>query len=203
MNLLVGLCLGGGVWVPLCIGRALAAGNSVRGLLLPLRAVRSMSDPVFDALWTTLTFLPRIALSHVAPHIAPLCSSLPSSSLRKACATLFPSIATSPVTISIANTSAESTRPLVISTTKHVLESIAHHWVEMGIAEDPLHRTLCVALGYVAILTVGSFYVHFARDEYGLSFGKIVRETGTLFKVCLFIFIEVGPPVFPSSRDCD
>lgn len=195
MNLLVGLCLGGGVWIPLCIGRALAAGNAVRGLLQPLRAVRSISDPVFDALWTTLTFLPRITLSYIATYIAPLCSSLSSSSLSKACATLFPSIATSPVPITLATASTESTRPLVISTTKYLLASIAQHWVEMGIAEDPLHRTLCVILGYVAILTVGSWYLHFARDEYGLSLGKIVRDTGTQFKVCLFIFIEVSPMV--------
>ncbi|KAL8287429.1 hypothetical protein RQP46_003287 [Phenoliferia psychrophenolica] len=176
MNLLIALCLGGAVWIPLCLGRVLAASNAIRLVTLPLRAVRSISDPIFDALFSLLAFLPRLALSYLSPASL---SSSPSPS------------------VPIPTPSPRSTLPAL----QLFLHSIASHWTAMAFDDDPVHRALCVALGYAAAAFGGFIYLQSTQGSYGQSVNRAIRDALkqqlVLLKVVLFVFIEII--IFPAT----
>lgn len=228
MILLISLCLAGGVWLPLCIGRVLAA-VSLAELLpserltdlgypqahahslvtMPLRAVRTISDPLFDALFSLVAAIPKFLLRQAAPRLAPVCAAL-ASPFAQACTKAFGPVsvslaanATEPV-VALNSTLAgngaagltEVARPAAVTLLKKTLDAIAYHWTHMATDDDPLHRGLCIALGYGAALLAGVWYLQFTQSESAQQVNRMIREGITqqlvLLKVCLFIFIEVS-----------
>jgi hypothetical protein len=184
---------------------------------MPLRAVRSISDPVFDGLFALISALPKLAFQYLAPKLASACAHLPSPAFQ-ICTGVFAS-AESTFTLSNATAPAETfapflsnsslvsnvtalapaasatSRPVAATLFKGALESIAHHWTRMAFDEDPLHRGLCVALGYATVLVSGAWYLKSTDNEYSRSVNRAIREgikqQLTLLKVCLFVFVEV------------
>lgn len=202
MTLLIDLCLGGILWIPLCLGRAVAAADAIRLVSLPLRAVRSVSDPIFDALFNVLAFPSKVAFAHFAPRIASSCSSLPHA-ISSICTSLFPSpsilIAATAVEAapSLPDATAGITKatPVALTLLKRALLWIATHWEKMAYADDSLTRVLCVALGYASVAFAGAIYLQSTRNAYAQSVTRVIREgiaqQLVLVKVCLFIFVEV------------
>lgn len=204
MTLLVGLCLGGILWVPLCLGRALAAANAIRLVSLPLRAVRSISDPIFDALFNIVIFLPLLMFAHLAPLIAPSCNSLPQA-ISNLCTSLFPSptaltdvassVADATPSLPAATAGIVKASPVALTFLKRAFLSISSNWERMAYADDALTRALCVVFGYASVAFAGAIYLQTTRNAYSQSVNRAIREgiaqQLVLLKVCLFIFIEV------------
>ena len=78
---------------------------------------------------------------------------------------------------------------------KRAFESMATHWELMATKEDTLHRMLCIVLGDVTIIAGVALYIKLTDNAYSRDMHDAIREVvlqqATLFKVCVFIFIEV------------
>lgn len=226
MNLLVGLCLGAAVWVPLLIGQFIVASNILLILALPLRAVRSVSDPTFDILWGAISFPPFALYRFVSPHLVLYCSLLSSTPqhLHHACLSFFNSSiplvtsetasllnSTTPATLidnstllsssflvdNATSTLSNSSLPLAATFVRTLHQSIQSHWAQMGLASDPTHQVLCIALGYSTLALTGWLYVHItSKNEYSQTVERMVRhgiaQQLLMLKVCFFIFVEVS-----------
>ncbi|KAK4701378.1 E3 ubiquitin-protein ligase MARCH6, partial [Phenoliferia sp. Uapishka_3] len=210
-NLLIALCLGGAVWIPLCLGRVLAAvrlsqpdglgspskpvdqlqSDAIRFFTLPLRAVRSLSDPVFDFIFSLLSFIPLLLISYFAPTSSPS-STTASNSIT----TTLAQNATTVLSSTSSTSSIPSTRPL-----QKAFQTISKHWTSMAFDDDPLHRALCVALGYAAVAFAGFVYLQSTKGVYGQSVNRAIRDglkqQLVLLKVVLFVFIEII--IFPGT----
>jgi hypothetical protein len=137
--------------------------------------VRSISDPCFDALFTIITFLPRLVLK-------PLLQS--STSAAKSSTIAADVVANA--------TSIPSRTPGAVA---RLTTAIGRHWVDMAFIDDTFHRSLCVALGYFAFALAGIMYLQSTTTPFGQNVSRAIREgikqQLTLLKVCLFIFVEV------------
>ncbi|KAI5479294.1 hypothetical protein MNV49_003812 [Pseudohyphozyma bogoriensis] len=184
MHLLIAICMGGAIWLPLCLGKVLAAGNAVRLLASPLLAVRAVSDPIFDFVFAVLAYVPRLVLSTLRDKPTPT-----------------PTIASENLSVSdlVGNATAALeflTQPAPHkSFAKTTLEGISRGWLNIAFVDDNFHRGLCVALGYAATLFGGMVYLQSTKTAYGRSVNKAIREgvkqQFTLLKVVIFVFVEI------------
>lgn len=173
---------------------------------MPLRAVRSLSDPLFDALFSVVTAIPIFLFRTIAPKALPLCTKLPtalsavcthilgSPAALNATASTIDSTAATNATIAATATVAAA-RPVAATALKKALKAVAHHWSRMAFDDDNLHLALCTALGYATVLLSGVWYLQITSNEYSQSVNKAIRDGVkqqlTLLKVCLFVIIEV------------
>lgn len=207
MNLLIALCLGVSFWIPLCLGRVLAAINIIRIISLPLRLVRIISDPIFDTIFAFFTSVVQLSYSATAPLFAPFCNISSPSYLVKVCSfvtlldLLKPVATPAPVEVSVVAPKAIS---LAI---KKVAFQIIDHWDQMAYADDTTHRALCVALGYSSVLILGACYLKSTNGEYSQTVNRAIRagikQQLTLLKVCFVVFIEVRTLLLLTSAHSD
>ena len=65
----------------------------------------------------------------------------------------------------------------------------------MAFDDDPVHRALCVVLGYAAVAFAGFVYLQSTQGAYGQSNNRAIcdglKQQLVLLKVVLFVFIEV------------
>ncbi|KAM0786584.1 hypothetical protein ACM66B_002040 [Microbotryomycetes sp. NB124-2] len=196
MILLVSICLTGGVWAPLCVGRVLSAINAFKLIVSPIRLVRLVSDPIFDAALRTVSNIFRSIVAPVRHAIVDICRSAPLF-MGSACARMLSGPANlasgnSDVTTNAADASVYARRSAAL---KRAFETVSDHWQRMPYETDKLHRGLCVALGYAAILFGGVCYVRSTHGEYSEQMHRAIRENirqqFVLLKVCAFVLIEI------------
>ena len=211
MYALVAFCLGLGMWVPMMFGRTFAIVDAVKILTLPLRAVRTVSDPVFDATLATALYLPRQAIAALAPIIGTKCTLLPPA-IGKLCHSVFTSttgvVGLAANSTDVASTLAGAERVLESNPRRAVglklaalFASVSKHYYGIATENDTLHRTLSVLLGYWAIFVGGMFYLATTQQAYSQNTFKVIRDgliqQALFIKVAAFIFIEIV--VFPTG----
>ncbi|KAK4045943.1 hypothetical protein OIV83_006501 [Microbotryomycetes sp. JL201] len=196
MILLVSLCLTGGVWAPLCIGRVLSALNAVKLIAAPVRLVRMVSDPVFDALLSSTSKVLHSILASAHNVLANICHGAPLF-FSTTCGQLMSTLAHATsdgvnVTLSANEVDVATARATLL---KQVFHTIGDHWQRMPYANDTLHRGLCIALGYASLLFAGVWFVSSTQGEYGEQMHRAIREgirqQLVLLKVCAVIIVEI------------
>ncbi|KAM0750560.1 hypothetical protein T439DRAFT_380454 [Meredithblackwellia eburnea MCA 4105] len=186
MNLLISLCLGGAVWIPLCIGKILAASDAIRLFTLPLRAVRSISDPIFDVLFNSIKFVATTLLTILGKStVIPAATTVAATANDTVIAT-----SAALATQSVADAGGAAT---IFSSLQIFLRSLAQHYAAMAFEDTPFHRALCVGLGYVGIIIGGAIFLHSSRDRhsFGTSARDVIVQQLVLGKVIFFVFIEI------------
>lgn len=196
MNLLIGLCLGVAFWIPLIVGRLLVVFDAIRIVSIPLRAVRSISDPILDFIFDNSTLVVKTLFNLSISPILSLCPVDISDlmfPINKICQLNSPVEIVSKIA---SETLAKTTEKGSSAVIKATLLKIAATWTKMSYAEDTMHRTLCVGLGYGGILLAGMIYINSTNTEYGEAVNRAIREgikqQLTLMKVCIFVFVEVS-----------
>ncbi|KAK4055801.1 hypothetical protein OIO90_003053 [Microbotryomycetes sp. JL221] len=197
MILLVSLCLAGGVWAPLCIGRVLSAVDIIKIALSPIRLVRIFSDPIFDAALSLVSNAVRTLTKAIHPVSTIICNSGPAF-IVNICSRLGQNRSHDDIITAANSTAAATARSSALPTAVALRRGflvIADHWHRMPYETDPMHTGLCVALGFVALLFGAAWYVQSTQGDYSQQMHRAVRDgirqQFVLLKVGAFILVEI------------
>lgn len=73
---------------------------------------------------------------------------------------------------------------------------IFKRWRQCAIGQGNLDRTVCTCVGYIVLISIGSFYLSRNKSTRAGSTNEILRQQAVFLKVLFFIFLELV--IFPT-----
>ncbi|ORY93848.1 hypothetical protein BCR43DRAFT_551551 [Syncephalastrum racemosum] len=212
MSLMISLCLGVAIWIPYVIGRLVILIRPISFIQTPIYILRLVTDPVLD-------FTLDYAWPFLHTKTAPMADRLPES-IQVALKTLYDHItaALEPLTAlredgtptqivsdTGAITGAHSATQVWMLAMQDKLEEagviILDRWHRFALGQTGLDRSVCILMGYMVLILLGSWYLARSRhsgtrNAGGTGVNDILRQQGVFLKVFFFIVLELV--VFPT-----
>ncbi|KAI9487301.1 MAG: hypothetical protein EXX96DRAFT_552589 [Benjaminiella poitrasii] len=228
MSLMISLCLGIAVWIPYVVGRLVILIRPIAFIETPIYMMRLVTDPLVDfVLDRCLPFIWSYAGNHITAVI-PENVQVAIQSAQKQIIEVLELVSSSSSSESIpVETLTEQLSTTTNSTLRTANETIAlnmnweslqhklqelsaialKRWHQFAIGQTGLDRSMCILVGYLILIGLGSWYLTHGRHRTGLrrrqgarttaeKIQEIIRQQGIFLKVLFFILIELV--VFPT-----
>ncbi|GAA5799389.1 hypothetical protein HPULCUR_004804 [Helicostylum pulchrum] len=222
MSLMISLCLGIAVWVPYVIGRLVILIRPISFIETPIYVMRLVTDPLVDfVLDLCVPYTWSLVLSIVPQNIQLAMESLQEQFSQIVEGILSSAVSMSNETIVVVeeptNTAATTTLGMVDNMLNNIdwelvqskVESVGTaalaRWHQFATGRTGLDRSMCIVVGYLVLIAVGSWYLTHSRrransgrpsSATGDTIQDIIRQQGIFLKVLFFILIELV--VFPT-----
>ncbi|KAI7900493.1 uncharacterized protein BX663DRAFT_488410 [Cokeromyces recurvatus] len=219
MSLMISLCLGIAVWIPYVVGRLIILVRPITFIETPIYMMRLITDPLVD-----------FALDHMFPFIWSYIQDFIQLIMPKKIQVALQTTQKQMIQMmesSILLTSSESNQPINMtldsvhdenrivnmdwSIIQQKIEELSltalKRWHQFAIGQTGLDRSVCVIVGYLVLIGLGSWYLTHGRNRAHLrrrpavrttaeKIQEIIHQQGIFLKVLFFILIELV--VFPT-----
>ncbi|KAI8338940.1 hypothetical protein BC941DRAFT_373111 [Chlamydoabsidia padenii] len=238
MSLMVSLCLGVAVWIPYVVGRLVISIKPMSFIQTPISVMRLLTDPVVDfvldrgipLVWTWVTT--KMETNDIVPESIQLAVDTVMTRLHQALDDLLLSSGNTAVLDNLAshklqvatNNSSMIHQNAQLTDLQQVVESFGDsmlkRWQQFAIGQSGLDRTVCILVGYLVLVLIGSWYLgrtpsavqrrqqqhrngnnggnmnmRRAAGQHGDTIQDILRQQGDFLKVVFFIVVELV--IFP------
>ncbi|KAI8375652.1 hypothetical protein EDC96DRAFT_496042 [Choanephora cucurbitarum] len=192
MGLLIALSLGAAVWMPYLIGMLFIMTEAWDMVRVPLKIARLITDPFVDLLFW-------VSIDVIGPYIQPLLEDITSSSFYSYLLSLFSTDSTSGSSL-VSQGASLSLVDLVaqfIEEMKPGFHSALQRYQALAIRQTAFDRFACIAIGYAVVAFFSCWYLtrsaqhRVATVALGRTAQEAIRHQGIIFKVSLFIAIEL------------
>ncbi|KAI8089411.1 uncharacterized protein BX664DRAFT_262675 [Halteromyces radiatus] len=197
MSLMVSLCLGVAVWIPYVVGRLVISIKPMSFIQTPISVMRLLTDPLVDFIldrgiplvWTWLTT--KLTFNTFVPDSILLATNTLMTRLHTILDDfLLPSGYTNMTTL---DTTLQWTN--LQQAIESMGDNLLKRWQQFAIGQSGLDRTICILVGYLVLVLIGSWYL--GAGQHGDTVQDILRQQGDFLKVVFFIVIELV--IFPLS----
>ncbi|KAL7319178.1 hypothetical protein PS15m_002347 [Mucor circinelloides] len=226
MSLMISLCLGVAVWIPYVVGRLVILIRPINFIETPIFVMRLITDPLVD-------FVLDLCIPFVWSHIGGTVTSLVPQSIQASLKTVQDQVVqalngdinstetllSKPTSISNTTmTKANGADSLMLNMDWGLIQTKVETYSTMALArwhrfatgQTTLDRSMCVFVGYLVLIGLGSWYLTHGRRNRssrrngggrnaastGETIQDLIRQQGTFLKVLMFILIELV--VFPT-----
>lgn len=219
MGLLIALSLGAAVWMPYLIGMLFIMTETLDLIRIPLKLTRLVTDPLIDFLFMVCSdYVWPFLLDNYNQHIAStrLFENVSIAFMYilnyiKDRGLLFADSShttlSDQLSSSAAATNTTATTNFVdhgiqymtkwINETEPLLEQAFHRYQALATGQTAMDRFACIAVGYMIVIIVSSWYLtrathnNLATAAFGRTAQEAIRHQGIIFKVGMFITIEL------------
>ncbi|KAG1093268.1 hypothetical protein G6F42_019001 [Rhizopus arrhizus] len=226
MSLMISLCLGVAVWIPYVVGRLVILIRPISFIETPIFVMRLITDPLVD-------FVLDLCIPFVWSHIGGTVTSLVPQSIQASLKTVQDQVVqalngdinstetllSKPTSISNTTmTKANGADSLMLNMDWGLIQTKVEtystmalvRWHRFATGQTTLDRSMCVFVGYLVLIGLGSWYLTHGRRNRssrrngggrnaasaGETIQDLIRQQGTFLKVLMFILIELV--VFPT-----
>ncbi|KAI8063657.1 uncharacterized protein B0P05DRAFT_555187 [Gilbertella persicaria] len=185
MSLMISLCLGVAVWIPYVVGRLVIMIRPITFVETPIYLMRLITDPLVD-------FVLDLVMPFIWTQVKPLVPQQIQSALE--------GIQTP---IQITNGTTEEGVSVIQERLEAMGTVALTRWHGFATGQTGLDRSICILVGYLVLISLGSWYLHGHRRHRRSSgrnntetLSDMIRQQGIFLKVLFFILIELI--VFPT-----
>lgn len=215
MALMINLCLCITVWIPYVIGRSTILIRPMSVVDKPIYVIRLVSDPIFY-------FVLENIISPMYNNFEYVCRYILPTSIMIAFKTLYTDAQSGiyyilkSIHITLHDNGGGSLAQLLSETTSSIIDRtntiknwelikgyvysisaiIAKRWRQCAIEHGTMDRIVCTVVGYVVLISIGSWYLTRNKITRAGSTNEILRQQGVFLKVLIFIFLELV--IFPT-----
>ncbi|KAI7896747.1 uncharacterized protein EV154DRAFT_535463 [Mucor mucedo] len=217
MSLMISLCLGIAVWVPYVIGRLVILIQPISFIETPIYVMRLITDPLVD-------FVLDLCFPYIWSLIGGFIISAVPESIQLALKSIQDQFSKGVETaVTLSNETITRNETVVNNMTRAGSDSLMMNmdwvliqnkieamsavalarWHRFGTGQTGLDRSMCILVGYLVLITLGSWYLNHgrrasnsSRNTTGETIQDIIRQQGIFLKVLFFIVIELV--VFPT-----
>lgn len=220
MGLLIALSLGAAVWMPYLIGMLFIMTETLDLIRIPLKLTRMITDPIVDFIFYVCTdymapWLSNVYTQHVEAYWIAFSTSHVSQKISIAFMYMFNYVFDHGLLLSdssnasaIPSTTEATTSNTImlsmakfINDTEPILESAFHRYQSLATGQTALDRFACISVGYIIVTIVSCWYLarstannnnnNTAAAALGRTAQEAIRHQGIIFKVGMFITIEL------------
>ena len=237
MSLMISLCLGVAVWIPYVVGRLVILIRPISFIETPIYVMRLITDPLVDFvldlcipfIWshiggTVKSVIPQniqTTFKTVKDQVIEALNSnttneTTSSMINATTATATATTTTTAKTIAT-TTKAGGANSLMLNMDWGLIQTKVETYSTMALArwhrfatgQTSLDRSMCIAVGYLVLIGLGSWYLTQGRRRRssrrnggrnaasaGETIQDLIRQQGIFLKVLMFILIELV--IFPT-----
>jgi E3 ubiquitin-protein ligase MARCH6 len=213
MGLLIALSLGAAVWMPYLIGMLFIMTETLDLIRIPLKLTRLITDPLIDFLFMVCTdYIWPFLVENYQQYIA---STKVFEKVSIATMYIFNYIkdhgllfadsshTTLSDTLNTANNNGTMMHHSIqymtkwINETEPLLETAFNRYQALATGQTAMDRFACIAVGYMIVIFLSSWYLtrathnNLANAAFGRTAQEAIRHQGIIFKVGMFITIEL------------
>jgi E3 ubiquitin-protein ligase DOA10 len=216
MGLLIALSLGAAVWMPYLIGMLFIMTETLDLIRIPLKLTRLITDPLIDFLFMVCSdYIWPFIVDTYTEHIQPIIQSTTLfDKIYVSFMYIFNHVKDNGLLFSdsshttLADTLQSTNNDTLIDSgiqyvtklfneTEPLLEHAFQRYQSLATGQTAIDRFACIAMGYTIVILVSCWYLarathnNLATAAFGRTAQEAIRHQGIIFKVGMFIAIEL------------
>lgn len=211
MGLLIALSLGAAVWMPYLIGMTFIMTETLDLIRIPLKLTRLITDPLIDFLFMICSdyiwpFFVHVVKDHVMeiPLLDPLWKLL---QYIKDNGLFFSDTTHTTLSDTLLLQKNDNNTMIdhgiqyvtkLLNDTEPILEHAFQRYQSLATGQTAMDKIACIAVGYMVVVIVSCWYLsrvpnnnNLATAAFGRTAQEAIRHQGIIFKVGMFITIEL------------